>query len=95
MLFKKLFGGQPQRARAQHALYMAAVAKARDPRLYLDHVAGIDEQAAHRVAEGFRRVLDDMSASAAAAGQQTDSFGDSNGVNNGSGDNDMFFLLLG
>ncbi len=37
MLFKKLFGGQSEHAEAQQALYLAAVAKARDPRLYLDH----------------------------------------------------------
>lgn len=46
-------------------------------RLYHDHVANIDEQAAHRVAEGFRRVLTDMSESARAAGTQTGLFGDS------------------
>jgi diguanylate cyclase len=46
-------------------------------RLYVDHVADIDEQAAHRVSEGFRKVLADMSASAQAAGAQTDRFGDS------------------
>jgi len=36
-MLKKLFGGRPQRLEAHQALYMAAVAKARDPRLYLDH----------------------------------------------------------
>jgi cytochrome b pre-mRNA-processing protein 3 len=37
MLFKKLFGGSSQHSEASQALYLAAVAKARDPRLYLDH----------------------------------------------------------
>jgi diguanylate cyclase len=46
-------------------------------RLYFEHVADIDEQAAHRAAEGFRRVLTEMSDSAKAAGAQTDLFGSS------------------
>jgi len=46
-------------------------------RLYFEHVADVDEQAAHEVAEGFRRVLTDMSDSAKAAGAQTDQFGNS------------------
>lgn len=46
-------------------------------RLYDEHVADVDEQAARKVAEGFRRVLTDMSESAKAAGAQTDRFGSS------------------
>ncbi len=46
-------------------------------RLYLDHIADVEEKAAQKVAEDFRKVLSDMSDSARAAGAQTDRFGDS------------------
>ena len=46
-------------------------------RLYIEHVADIDEKAAQKVAAGFRKVLADMSESAKVAGAQTDRFGDS------------------
>lgn len=51
--------------------------EAQTERLYADHVADIDEQTARKVAEGFRRVLTDMSESAQAAGAHTDRFGSS------------------
>jgi diguanylate cyclase len=46
-------------------------------KLYADHVADMDEKAAMKVSDEFRKVLTDMSASAQVAGAQTDRFGDS------------------
>lgn len=45
--------------------------------LYQQHVAGISEQAAQKVADSVRRVMQEMSESARLAGAQTDRFGDS------------------
>ena len=47
--------------------------------LYEQHLAGVDEQTAHRVAEGFRRVLADMAESTRSAGTQTARFDESLG----------------
>jgi diguanylate cyclase len=46
-------------------------------RLYRDHVADVDEEAASRVADGIRKLLTEVGESAKAAGAQTDRFGDS------------------
>lgn len=43
--------------------------------LYQEFVAGIDDKTARQVSEGFQRVLIDMSASAAAAGDKAEQFG--------------------
>ncbi len=45
--------------------------------LYQQHVADVSEQAAQKVAEGIRHVMQEMSESARLAGAQTDRFGDS------------------
>jgi diguanylate cyclase len=45
--------------------------------LFRQHVSEIDPQAAQRVAEGLHRVLDNISSSAADAGDQTAAFGSS------------------
>lgn len=45
--------------------------------LFREHVSDLDEKAARRAAEGFRRVLAEMSASAQTAGAQTAQFDES------------------
>lgn len=77
--FEHASGGNPRLSEAIAALTKdgAVLDDAQTWRLYSEHIADPDSQSTRKVAEGMRKVMAEMSASAQAAGAQTDRFGDS------------------